>query len=68
MSTLKHSKIPQYSATMITQNGLKENKTQAKRKSDQGNDLYGKAMILFELQLTEQLNQKLKQYNIKHIS
>ena len=56
MSTLNHSKIPQYSATMITQNGLikmeLENKTQAKRKSDQENDLYGKAMILFELELT----------------
>ena len=52
MATLNHSKILQYSATMITQNGLKENKTQAKRKSDQGNDLYGKAMILFELELT----------------
>ena len=56
MSTLNHSKVPQYSATMITQNGVikmdLENKTQAMRKSDQENDLYGKAMILFELELT----------------
>ena len=36
-------------------------KLSAKRKSYQENDLYGKTMILFELQLTEQLDQKLKQ-------
>ena len=39
-------------------------KTSAKRKSVQEND-YGKSMILSELQLTEQLDQKLKQYSIE---
>ena len=40
-------------------------KTSAKRKSYQENDLHGKTMILFELQLTEHLDQKLKQYRIE---
>ena len=40
---------------------LNKQKTSAKRKSVQEN---GKAMFLFELQLTEQLDQKLKQYRI----
>ena len=43
-------------------------KPSAKRKSDQENDFYGKTMILFALQLSEPLDQKLKTTASKHIN